>query len=107
MRLPVVIDGMIEASTTRKPVDADHARLTVDDRHRDRRLAAHLAGAGGVKGALHLGADEGVDRRVASRRLRPAGSRGRDNESKAGCAKISRVSRTQARISVQSSGWLM
>ena len=64
LRLPVVIEGMIEESTTRRPVNADDARLRIDHGHRIGGLA-HLAGAGGMVGALDLVADEGVDRLVA------------------------------------------
>ena len=64
LRLPVVIDGMIEESTTRRPVDADDARFRIDHRHRIGGLA-HPAGAGGMVGAFDLGADEIVDRLVA------------------------------------------
>ena len=63
LRLPVVIDGMIEASTTRSRSTPITRVSRIDDRHRIVG-AAHLAGARGVIGALRLGADEGVDRRV-------------------------------------------
>jgi len=55
--------------------------------------------------ALDLGPDEGIDLLVAFDLLAGLDLPPR-YRSKAGCAKISRVRRTQARISVQSSGWL-
>ena len=63
-RLPVVIDGMIERVDDPQALDADHARLRIDHRHRIARVA-HPAGAGRMIGALDILADEGVDRLVA------------------------------------------
>ena len=42
---PPGIVGMIEASTTRNPVDAAHAQFVVDHRH---AVMTHLAGAAGM-----------------------------------------------------------
>ena len=64
LRLPVVIDGMIEESTTRRPSTPITRVSRVDHRHRVVGRA-HPAGAGGVIGALDLWRDEGVDRLVA------------------------------------------
>jgi iron complex outermembrane recepter protein len=53
-RLPVVIEGMIEESTTRSPSRPMTRPCGIDHRHADRRRRAHLAGAGGVVGALDV-----------------------------------------------------
>ena len=47
--LPEVSVGMIEASATRSPCHAVHAKLVVDHRH---RVRAHLAGADRMVGGL-------------------------------------------------------
>ena len=59
--LPEVISGMIEASMTRKAVDADQAQALVHHGHRIGR-AAHLAGADRVE---HRVADLGRRRQQA------------------------------------------
>ena len=64
LRLPLVIEGMIDELTTRSAVDADHPGLGVDDRQRVARRT-HLAGAGRMVGALGMLAHEIVDRLVA------------------------------------------
>ena len=61
LRLPEVIEGMIEASTTRKassPITRAWASTTAVPRSSRR---AHPAGAAGVIGALGFFADERVD----------------------------------------------
>ena len=63
LRLPEVIEGMIEASTTRKPSSPITRATGVDDR-RGIVGRAHLARAAGMIGALDFFADEGVDRLV-------------------------------------------
>ena len=63
LRLPETMLGMIEASTTRSPLEPAHPAFRVDHRQ---RVRAHPAGAAGVVGAVGLGADEGVDRRVVA-----------------------------------------
>ena len=60
--LPLVSVGMIEASATRRPVDAVHAQFTVDHGH---RIGSHLAGPDRVVGGLGIVADPFEQFRVA------------------------------------------
>ena len=64
LRLPEVIEGMIEASTTRKASSADHARLGIDN-GATVVARAHPARPARVIGALGFFADERVDVCVA------------------------------------------
>ena len=99
-RLPETMLGMIEASTTRSP---SSPRTRQSGSTTRQLVRAHPAGASGVVGAVGLGADEGVDRRHRSLTSAPGWiARGRGSGRTPACAKISRVSRTQARISSRS-----
>ena len=49
LRFPLTIDGMMELSTTRRPLHSVDPALRIDDRH---RVVSHAAGAAGVVGAL-------------------------------------------------------
>ena len=63
LRLPVVIEGMIEASTTRS-ASTPITRVCGSTTASGSLARAHLARAAGMIGALDLVADEGVDRLV-------------------------------------------
>ena len=64
LRLPVVIDGMIDESTTRRP-SMPITRVSGSTTAIGSSRRAHLAGAGRVVGALDLAAHELIDLFVA------------------------------------------
>src|SRR5215210_2066059 len=64
LRLPVVIEGIIEESTRCRP-SSPIARVDGSTTARGVGRIAYAAGAAGVVGALHVPTHEGVDRLVA------------------------------------------
>ena len=64
LRLPLVIEGMIDEFDDPQRLDADHPGFGIGDGERVSRRP-HLAAAGGVVGGIDMVAHEGVDRLVA------------------------------------------
>ena len=97
--LPEVSVGMIEASATRSPCHAVHAKLVIDHRH---RVHSHLAGADRMVGGLGVVPDP-VEQFVIGAMFTPGAISSVAMSAMAGAVMMRRVIRIAASVTSRSS----